>query len=276
MATDQPLAVVTRGLLVGSLAQLGRVAVQSLPPLSGPVDHPCRPRQTLPGRGGSKGSTPANGRRGEQRHDLGTPVVVGGEIEQTHQRATGDALGQCPGCGSVDRDVGGGELLVQEPGVGLTPRMDHRHRIERDASAGGVDDRPHHRPDLFVGVGSADHPQVDAERAGGRDRMGKGGGGTVDAQSPHRGGHRRVGRGGAGDADDHHAGDDLVDRPGELGHRRRHQLRQMPHDDAQAGRPRPVGTDGVGCGRGEIGLDVPLPVQPPPHRAVDAHHVGRT
>ena len=199
-----------------------------------------------------------------------------GQIEQRDECAAAHTLGQGSRRGAVHRDAGRCEVFVQQPGVGIAPGVQDGHCVEGHPTAGRIDDGAHDHPHLLVGVGATHHPHRRRSVADARSCRNERGGGDGDSESRDRGGHGSVGRADAGDADDRGTGNNRVDGNGESRHRGRYRLGQVPDDGPESGGQARVASHRVCGGGGEIGLDVPLGVEPRPHGPVDAHDIGRS
>ena len=235
-----------------------------------PGDDPCIAGQLLPGgdRNGPAVES-EDGPRGQHRHDGRSGEVLVGECEQRQQGAPGEGPAQPPACHAVERQVGTGEALVEQPGVAVASRVGDRHAVERDAGPGPGEHLADRQPRLFVGIGD----RADQQPRPGRNRSRRIRGEHA-AEPFDQAAYRGIGVGIAG------VGDDDGDRPAggqrldECEARRGEPVGEVEHECAEPVEQRVPGGDG-GCG-GQVQVDlVDVAVgQAVVDLAVEAHHLG--
>ena len=157
-APGPPLGFLVVELRLGRppLVPLGELA-EALVPVGAPGHDGGVPREALPRRGGRQATAVEDGRRGQPGEDVLPPIAAGGQAEQLEQRAAGHPGGERHHGGAVGGEAGGVEVLVGEAGVGLGAGVEHGDAVEPGAGPYGVDDGPHRRAHLFVGVGRREH-----------------------------------------------------------------------------------------------------------------------
>ena len=78
------------------------------------------------------------------------------DVEEVEDQARRQAFGEGGPRSAIPRDVGGGEVVLDEPGIGPLSGPEHGDALERRAGPGGVDDESGCLAHLLVGVGGGD------------------------------------------------------------------------------------------------------------------------
>ena len=143
---EQGRAVV--GIAGSPLAGVGDVRRQPGVPVL-VADDPGPAPDALPLGSGDASAVGAAGRDvAEQGHQVGAPQAAAVEVEQLGKHAGHRALARAGARSSVPWDFGGGEMVLDEPGIGMVDGPQHRHPVERHPGAGAVEDRGARPPAL--------------------------------------------------------------------------------------------------------------------------------
>ena len=175
------------------------------------------------------------------------------DIEQVEHESRRESFGQRGAGTTVPRDVGGGEVVLDEACVRSLRGPQHSDALERGAGSGGVDDETGGFADLLVGVGGG-HDRYWSRRRAVRRAGPVGAHDGIERADELSG----VGIGGriAGElGDDAHVGP-LAERPHERDRQPVQFLGEVQHEAPQAGGC--LGLDRPGGAGEEIGLVVPL------------------
>ena len=156
---------------------------------------------TLAGEGGERDFA-------EGPHHVGATEAAARGLEESEEEAGGGALCDGADAGAVDGDVGGGQVLMEESGVGGGARVEDGEPVGRVLAEGG-DDLAHDRADLVIRVGRREHPARGRAWARDRGRRGGAGGdhgvvdGSVGPTLPGEAGDNVKGRRGLGEGAQH-------------------------------------------------------------------------
>lgn len=114
--------------------------------------------KALPGGDRRPSATVVDGGPGQPGEHVLTTEAALRESQGLQQYPAGDSSGQLHHRGAVGLNPGGGELFVDQPGVGVGTGMQDGDAVEPGALADCVDDRPDRGPHLFVGVRGRHEP----------------------------------------------------------------------------------------------------------------------
>ena len=188
----------------------------------------------------------------EQRHQGAAAQAAAIELEQLGQHARHHALADAGARPAVPGDAGGGELVLDEAGVGPVGGEQHGDAVEAGAGPGGGEDGAHADAHLVVGVGGGDDGHFAGRRRWGVERRVQ----RSACQRLGEGDDTSVGVGVAGECDDQLDAAPLAQRGQELRFQRAQPLGQVDDDAPEALGDVVAGSLG-GPGE-EVALVVPL------------------
>ncbi len=142
----------------GRVVELGRPLPEPVGPLLWPAHDAGAQRDARPPRRPQPFAVGPKRRRAHPPDDRSSPEVVVGQREGSEQRAPGHRLRQRPHRGPVHRDRGGGELLVEQPGIRLALAIHDADAVQRAAELDLGRDDPHRLSHLSCGIGCAHGP----------------------------------------------------------------------------------------------------------------------
>ena len=118
------------------------------------ADDPGGPADPLPASRGHERPVGPPGRHiAEQGHHGAAAQATPVELEELGEHPRDHALAHARPRSAVPGDAGGGQVVLDEPGVGAVGGEEHGDAVEAGTCSGGVDDRTDTDAHLVIGVG---------------------------------------------------------------------------------------------------------------------------